>query len=142
MHAIICLQQQGIQDRRGRYADILKQLRDIDFEKQLHERLELAEQNKRSAVELGQARVANEFQKATVAEVSEIQKLKARLEPCEISRKVVGAEAVPAIEKEQDELKNGLDRVALEKRRAESALKDKYETQLKDREEAIERLGA
>ena len=30
------------------YADILKQVRDGDFEKQLHERLELAEQDKRN----------------------------------------------------------------------------------------------
>lgn len=43
------------------YADILKQVRDSDFEKQLHERLELAEQDKRSAVELAKAKVANEL---------------------------------------------------------------------------------
>ena len=36
------------------YADILKQVRDGDFERQLHERLELAEQDKRNAVELAQ----------------------------------------------------------------------------------------
>ena len=34
------------------YADILKQVRDSDFEKQLNERLALAEQDKRSALEL------------------------------------------------------------------------------------------
>ena len=32
------------------YADILKQVRDGEFEQQLHERLELAEQDKRNAV--------------------------------------------------------------------------------------------
>ena len=37
-------------------------------------------------------------------------------------------------------MKNGLDRAALEKQLSETALKDKYETQLKDRDEAIERL--
>jgi hypothetical protein len=30
------------------YADILKQVRDSEFEQQLHERLELAEQDKRN----------------------------------------------------------------------------------------------
>ena len=39
------------------YADILKQVRDADFEKQLHDRLELAEQDKRNAVELAKAKV-------------------------------------------------------------------------------------
>ena len=42
--------------------------------------------------------------------------------------------------KERDELKNGLDRAALEKQLAETALRDKYETQLKDRNGEIERL--
>ena len=42
--------------------------------------------------------------------------------------------------KERDELKNGLSRAALEKQLAETSLKDKYETQIKDRDDAIERL--
>ena len=32
------------------YADILKQVRDDDFNQQLHERLELAEKSKQSAI--------------------------------------------------------------------------------------------
>ena len=40
------------------YADILKQVRDSDFDKQLHERLELAEQDKLNAVELAKAKLA------------------------------------------------------------------------------------
>lgn len=57
------------------YADILKQVRDTEFEQQLHERLELAEQDKRNAVELAQAKVANEMQKAASAKDSEINQL-------------------------------------------------------------------
>lgn len=38
------------------YADILKQVRDSEFEQQLHERLELAEQDKRNAVELAKTK--------------------------------------------------------------------------------------
>ena len=45
------------------YADILKQVRDSEFEKQLHERLELAEKDKRAAVELAQTKAAGEFEK-------------------------------------------------------------------------------
>ncbi|MFK4822841.1 DUF2130 domain-containing protein [Ochrobactrum quorumnocens] len=191
------------------YADILKQVRDGDFEKQLHERLELAEQDKRNAVELAQAKVASEVQKTTSAKDSEIQELRAKLEAGEVARKLAVAEAlsevekqrdklvndldnakrdqeamsklaeaklsselqkaasakdaeiqslkaridvgelsqklavtqaVTAIEKEREELKNGLSRVELEKKLAETALKDKYETQLRDRDDAIERL--
>ena len=41
------------------YADILKQVRDGDFDQQLHDRLELAEQDKRNAVELATVRAAS-----------------------------------------------------------------------------------
>ncbi len=49
-------------------------------------------------------------------------------------------EAVSVVEKEREALKNGLARVELEKQLAETALRDKYETQLRDRDDAIERL--
>ena len=39
------------------YADILKQVRDSEFEQQLHKRLELAEKDKRNAVELAKEKV-------------------------------------------------------------------------------------
>jgi hypothetical protein len=45
------------------YADILKQVRDGEFEKQLHERLELAEQDKRNAVELAETRWRANYRK-------------------------------------------------------------------------------
>lgn len=191
------------------YADILKQVRDSDFDRQLHERLELAEKEKRSAVELAESKITSELQKTTAAKDSEIQELKARLESGEVARKLAVAEALSAVEKERDTLahelenakreqeassklaeaklvselqkaaamkdveiqslkarldagelaqklavteavnqvekerdalKNNLSQVALEKQLAETALKDKYETQLKDRDEAIERL--
>jgi hypothetical protein len=49
-------------------------------------------------------------------------------------------EAVGRAEKERDQFKNGLERTQLEKELAEKSLKDKYETQLKDRDSTIERL--
>ena len=191
------------------YADIVKQVRDSEFEQQLHERLELAEQDKRNAVELAKSKVAGELQMAAANKDAEIQELKAKLDAGEVTRKLavtaalravekerdalaneleqarhdkqsastlaeakllnelqrVAAtkdteihalkakfdtievtqrltitEAVNAVEKERDELKSGLERAQLEKQLAENSLKDKYETQIKDRDEAIERL--
>ena len=37
------------------YADILRQVRDREFDKQLHERLEMAEQQKQAALELARS---------------------------------------------------------------------------------------
>lgn len=122
------------------YADILKQVRNSEFERQLHERLELAEQDKRNAVELAQARVTNELQKAAASKDAEIQRLKATLDNIALTQKLAINEAVGAVEKQRDELKSGLARAELEKQLAEKSMKDKYETQIKDRDDAIERL--
>ena len=122
------------------YADILKQVRDSEFEQQLHERLELAEKDKLNAVELAKNKVGNEMQKAAAAKDAEIQDLKAKLGTNEIVQKLAITEAVSAVEKESDELKNGLKQAELEKQLSEKSLKDKYETQIKDRDDAIERL--
>ncbi|GAB3482550.1 DUF2130 domain-containing protein [Polaromonas eurypsychrophila] len=210
MHEIICPHcSKAFKIDEAGYADILKQVRDGDFDKQLHGRLELAEQDKRNAVELAQAKAASEMQKSAVAKDAEIQDLKAKLDAGEVARKLAVTEALSAVqtqrdalaneleqakrdkqaafelaeaklfhglqnaaatkdaeiqglkakldateviqklaiteavgvvERERDGLKGGLARAELEKQLAEQALKDKYETQIKDRDDAIERL--
>lgn len=210
MHEIICPHcGKAFKIDEAGYANILKQVRDSEFEQQLHERLELAEQDKRNAVELATTKVASELQKASTAKDSEIQELKVKLDAGEVMRKLainealspvekerdalaneleqarreresaaklaeanllnelqkaaaakdasiqeltskLGAievaqklaisEAVGRVEKERDELRGGLERAELEKQLAEKSLKDKYETQIKDRDDAIERL--
>ncbi len=122
------------------YADILKQVRDGEFEQQLHERLELAEKDKQNAVELATTKAASESQIAAAAKDAEIQRLEAKLEATEVAKKLAIAEAVSVVERKRVELKSDLDRSKLEKQLAETALKDKYETQIKDRDDAIDRL--
>lgn len=191
------------------YADILKQVRDSDFESQIHERLALAEKDKLSAIELAKTKVASELQQAAAAKDSEIQELKAKIGASEVMRQLAVTQAlsvvekerdtlanqlaqakqevvslaslaeakllnelqktasakdseiqglkamleaieteknlainqaVSQVEKERDELKSNLVRASLEKELAEKSLKDKYETQIKDRDDAIERL--
>ncbi|MDR1791330.1 MAG: DUF2130 domain-containing protein [Propionibacteriaceae bacterium] len=126
-------------DKAG-YADIVKQVRDSEFEKQLHAQLELAEQDKQQAIELAEAKAAGLLQQAAAAKDAEIQELKAKLDADSVAQKLAVAEAVSAVEKERDELKTGLEKAELEKQLAEKSLKDKYETLLKDRDDAIERL--
>ena len=210
MHNIICPHcGKAFKIDEAGYADILKQVRNGEFEKQLHERLELAEQDKRNAVELAETKVASELQKAGAVKDSEIQQLKAKLDAGEVASRLAIAEALGAVEKqrdslanelhqakqdklaasqlaeakllielqtaavtkdseiqslkaslsatgvaqqlaisvalgvvekERDELKGGLERAELEKQLAATALKDKYETQIRDRDDAIERL--
>ncbi|SFV29436.1 DUF2130 domain-containing protein [Hyphomicrobium facile] len=99
-----------------------------------------AEQDKKAALELSEARSANELQKAATAKDSEIQDLKAQLAANEVAHKLAITEAINAVERERDELKSDVELAKLEKQLSENALKDKYETQIKDRDDAIERL--
>lgn len=169
------------------YADILKQVRDSEFEQQLHDRLELAEKEKLNEVELAKSNIRNDMQEAAAAKDAEIRELKAKLDAGDVARqlavtealkivekerdilanelenakkdhqsalalaeeklsakevaqKLAISEALSKVEKERDELKNGLKHAELEKQLAEKSLKDKYETQIKDRDDAIERL--
>ena len=86
----------------------MKQVRDSEFEQQLHDRLELAEKEKLNAVELAKEKAAGEMQKAAASKDTEIQELKARLDKGEETRKLAVAEAVAAVEKERDKLANEL----------------------------------
>ncbi len=141
MHEIICPHcGKAFKIDEAGYADILKQVRDSEFERQLHERLELAERDKQSAVELAREQAGNEMQKSAAAKDAEIQELKAKLGSNEVEQKLAITEAVSAVEKERDELKVNLKQIELEKQLAEKSLQDKYETQIKDRDDAIERL--
>ena len=174
MHDIICPHcSKAFKIDETGYADILKQVRDTEFDQQLHDRLALAEKEKNSAIELAKAKLTNELQqsssakdaaiqdlkarlqaaealakaeltnelqKTAAAKEAEIQSLKAQLDAKETAQKLAINEALSAVEKERDALKGDLDRAALEKQLAANALKEKYETQIKDRDDAIERL--
>jgi hypothetical protein len=122
------------------YADILKQVRDSEFDQQLHDRLELAEKEKQGAVELVKSKVTAEMQNAAATKDSQIQDLKAKLDAGEVAQQLAVTVAIGKVEKERDELKNNLERAELEKELATKSLEDKYVTQIKDRDDAIERL--
>ncbi|MEO5917326.1 MAG: DUF2130 domain-containing protein [Luteolibacter sp.] len=119
MHEIICPHcGKAFKIDEAGYADIVKQVRNSEFEKQLHERLELAEQDKRNAVELAETKVASELQKVAVAKDTEIQELKSRLDAGEVARKLAVTEALSAVEKERDALANELEQAKHDKQAA------------------------
>ena len=119
MHDIICPHcGKAFKIDEAGYADILKQVRDQAFEQQLHERLELAEQDKRNAVELATTRLAGDLQQAAAARDAEIQGLKARLDAGEMARKLAVAEALGVVEKERDTPANELQQARLDRHSA------------------------
>ena len=147
-------------DQAG-FADILKQVRDHQFEKELHNQLEIAQREKASAVELAQSNLRNELQEElakkerelsemraqkdrSLAEQlakkdSEISEMKSKIEKAEIEKKLTVAEALKKVEKERDDLTNELKSKEHEIELKEVSLKEKYETELKSKDEMIER---
>lgn len=122
------------------YADIVRQVRDENFEKELHQRLDLAEQAQVAKVELAVAKVETDLKAETARKDDEIKDLKARLDRADVERELALATALVEVEKERDDLKHKLEAKDTERQLSESSLKEKYETQIKDRDDQIERL--
>lgn len=101
------------------YADIVKQVRDKEFDQQLHERLALAEQEKKAALELAEAKASSALKDAAAASAAEVQELKAKLEASEVSQKMAVTEALALVEKQRDTLANELEQARAERKAAE-----------------------
>lgn len=143
------------------FADILKQVRDHQFEEELHERLEIAEREKASAIKLAESNLKNTFQEdlakkdKELAELkaekdrnlaeqlakkeSELAEMKSKLDKAEVEKKLTVTQAVNSVEKERDDFKSKLQNKEHEMQLREVSLKDKYENELKSKDEMIER---
>ena len=115
------------------YAEILKQVHDKDFEKQLGERIKALESNNKLATELA-------VSKAKLALEKERDKLKAELEKTQMTQKLALAHALAEVTRERDRIQGDLDRANLEKLREETTLKALHAQELQVREEKIENL--
>ena len=122
------------------YASILKQVHDQEFEAKLNERLSQAEKEKASELQLAQKNAESSAQKIKANKDLEIEKLKSELREKDITLQSNIDKAVREIEKERDKLQNDLNNAQLERQNSENLLKDKYKTQIRDRDEAIDRL--
>lgn len=71
---------------------------------------------------------------------TEVDRLRTELESTELVKQFAVRDAIVELEKERDQLKSGVEKAELERQLLEKSLKDKYETQIKDRDEAIDRL--
>lgn len=133
------------------YADILKQVRDHEFTEALKERQAIAEREKRDAVELARSQLqakldAAELEKTLAVKEALGEALRERdearqaLKEQALAQELAVAKAHSQAQQERDQLAAKLERAELEKTLAAQALKERYEVQLKDRDEAIERL--
>ena len=152
------------------FADILKQVRDHQFEEELRERVASFERDKESAVLLAEEKTKNQLAadlakrdaeiadlkaratakikeleaereltstKITAEKDAELAQLRAQLQSSETEKQLALSEAVGKVEKERDQIANELKSKDTEKRLLESSLKDKYENELRSKDEMI-----
>jgi len=130
------------------YAEIVSQVRGAEFERELHDRLTLAEKDKSSAVELAQEQTKNELRTEFVKlqkqmsemkseKEMELAKLTARIAATDNEKKIAVTEALSAVEKERDALASDLKIREAEVKSREHSLKEKYESELSTKDEMI-----
>ncbi|MEB0263154.1 DUF2130 domain-containing protein [Mucilaginibacter sp. 10I4] len=141
------------------FADILKQVRDHQFEEELEKRLTLAEKEKENAVKLAEANLKNSLQadfakkdieianlkaknEVELAEKlakkeSDISELQSKIDIAEIDKKLTVTEAVNKIEKERDVIANNLKNKETENQLLEKQLIEKFSAELKTKDDII-----
>ncbi|RRQ46381.1 DUF2130 domain-containing protein [Chryseobacterium sp. SC28] len=148
------------------YAEILKQVRNHQFEEELQERLRIAEKEKNSEIEINRAKFKNYLQEQLSKKDAEINKLKsdsqleitgkisqkdkeilelkAKIEKAETEKKLAISEAVQKVEKEKNsieaeknKLNNLLKNKELEKELSEKSLKEQFGEKLRSKDEII-----
>lgn len=106
MHEIICphCKKAFTIDEAG-YADILKQVHDREFDRALREQLALAEKEKKTAIELAEAKVSSKMEKEAARKDTEIERLKEKLKSSEVAREtaldLAQAKAESALKEEE-----------------------------------------
>ena len=141
------------------FADILKQVRDHQFEEELTNRLVLAEKEKDSAVKLAEANIKNSLQ-AEIAKKdqqltelkaksdselaeklskkeTEINEMKIKIQNAGMEKKLEVSVAVQKIEKERDDLTNDLKIKETEKELLEKSMNEQFLSKLAVKDETI-----
>jgi hypothetical protein len=141
------------------FADILKQVRDHQFEEELKNRLDLAEKDKESAIKLAEANIKNSLQEQLnekdkeLAELkakkeielsqklsqkeNELLQLKSKIDNAEVEKKLAVTEATKIIEKERDDLANSVKMKETEKELLKKSLTEQHLSELKEKDAII-----
>ncbi|MFM7233328.1 MAG: DUF2130 domain-containing protein [Flavobacteriales bacterium] len=142
------------------FADILKQVRDHQFEEEIQQQLALAEKEKVSAIKLAEANVRSTIQQElaqkdkelndlkaqnalTLTEKlnqkqTEINALQAKMDQVEVEKQLAVTQAVQNIEKERDRLANEIKTKDLEKQNLESSLKNEFTAVIQNKDAIIQ----
>ena len=156
-----------------KFSNIIKQVRDQEFEDEISKRVQLLETDKQKSIDIAVQNIRLQMQEASFLSEKKIQALNSQLFKAEVEKKIEINKIKHAFEKERDsheyllektkqnneydkkiavssaisnlkddyeKIKNNLDKIVLQKELSESSLKMRYEMQMKERDDVIERL--
>ena len=155
------------------YSNIIKQVRDQEFETEMSKRIEVLEKDKQKSIDLAIQDIRLEMQEAAFINEKKMQGLQSQLmaaqaektlavnkikhtlekerdslsyllektrEKNEYDKKLAVSSAITELKEGYEKIKNNLDKVELQKELSERSIKMRYEIQLKERDDLIERL--
>jgi len=155
------------------YSNIIKQVRDHEFEDEISQRLELLEKDKQKSIDIAIQNMRLQMQEATFLHEKKIQALQSQLfaadnektiainkikhtfekerdslanllektkENNEYDKKIAVSSAIIELKEGYQKIKNNLDKVELQNELSERSIKMKYENQIRERDDVIERL--
>ncbi len=123
-------------DQAG-FADILKQVRDHQFEAELKKQLTYAEENKKAAIDAAKAELKLQMQGELTEKMGLIAKLEAEKARFELEQTIRVNEAVSAIEQERNKLASQLQLKATEQELETKSLVEKHQNQMNAMKEII-----
>ena len=119
------------------YQNVVKQIRDQEFEKEISEREKQYKIEKESAIELAKSKIEKEYQERVTEQKLEIVELKNKLVLQDKESTLTIQEALSKKESEISTLSNQLELLKNDFLLKEKNMKETYEEKLKDREEQI-----
>jgi hypothetical protein len=139
MNEIICPNcQKAFQVDASGLSDIVKQVRDDQFQVEVKDRLEIAGQEKDTAVQLAKAQMKNSLQAELAGKDKEIGEMNSKIKNADTDKKLEIFEAIKIIEKERDDLNNDLRIKETENELKEKLNTEKFARQLDLKDETIQ----
>ncbi|WP_300675506.1 DUF2130 domain-containing protein [Soonwooa sp.] len=120
------------------FSEILKQIRNKEFEREIDDRLKLAEKEKTSEITITEERVKSAFQKTITNKDSEISDLRSKLNQSELVKKLELSEALKSLEKERDDLRFEVKIKESEKLLIEKEVEDRYKNKINLKDQTLQ----
>jgi hypothetical protein len=141
MHEIKCphCQKAFTVDEAG-YADILNQVRNDQFEKELHDRLNEAEQRQKTEIALAEAKITEKLKEEASKKDAELAKLQAALEAADTQKELELTKGLADLKSKEEKLKNELHLAAAQKELELQKQKAEFEVLLKNEKDEVSRL--